>query len=158
MYIKHMKLICSTEKNEIQGIAFIDLKPFRIYGTKEAILRKLNQYRWHIGLSKSQKLLKTFQSVKIQNAQGQESVCKDCPQRVICLVSAHVGNIQWPEEVCPFIKADSRSVKDNKISSQKVVCDKLSFIMEHKCDLCSSNICFSMNSMITRMLCTDFVG
>jgi len=157
MYIKHMKLVCTTDKMNIQGAAYLDLEPLRIIGSKEVIYRLLNYYKWCIGLYEKQKLFQLYQSVNEINGQTSNSPCVICPQKVICLVSSHTDhNHEWLEKICPFFKGSTMTIPDKKLTGEKVKVDKLGFVLAHKCNLCAHRTGCNRSAIIMRILCKNY--
>lgn len=157
MYIKHKKLVLSTEKIVIPGASFLDLGPLRVLGPKQALFSLLFRYQWPIGLSDHNKLYKTYQAI-LENRYGTLiSPCLQCKNKVMCLVSSHTEmNYDWPKEICPYLNSSSDAIADRKIPGEKVRYNKLKFVYDHKCDSCGLKSCCYNYSLIIRMLCTHF--
>jgi len=157
MYIKHMKLVCTNEKLNIPGTAYLDLKPLRVLGPKEVFYRLLDYYKWYNGLYDPQNLFKMYQAVRISHGQIQEFPCLSCSKKVICLVSTHTDrNYEWPKEICPLFQGPAGTIPDKKLTGEKVKLNKLRFIMEHKCTLCAHRTSCQRHPMIKRILCKHY--
>jgi len=152
-----MKLVCSQEKQEPHGAAFMDLGPLRILGPREALFKHLNNYKWPMGLSDPPKLLQTLQSIQ-ETAYGTSfSPCRSCQQKVICLVESHTDQYyKWPGETCPILNNSGKAIPDKKLHGIKIKTHKLKFVMDHKCELCAFKACCYQYLMIVRMLCPNF--
>jgi len=157
MYIKHMKLVCTSVKKVVPRAAFLDLGPLRVFGTKEALYYRLCQYRWPLS-SGQEKLFRTYQSIRALDKKELCSPCTGCPVKVKCLVTCYSDHdYQWPGSLCENIQKDSRTLPDRFFRDKKVTFNKMIFILEHKCDSCGLNACCYGFSMILRILCPNYI-
>ncbi|OVE80500.1 hypothetical protein BVY01_00175 [bacterium I07] len=157
MYIKHMKLICSDLKQKTSGLVSLQNGPLQVLGSKETLFAYLYRYQWPLGLSDHQSLFQMFQNMKLLTHEGTSSPCKSCPKRVICLVTSHQDrDYSWPREVCPLIKAEKHTIRDNQLTGEKLTHNKTRFVMDRKCNACALKACCTHYTLVLRILCNHF--
>ena len=157
MYIKHMRLVCSTVKKTIPNVAFLDLGPLRVYATVQALYRRFYQYRWSMG-QRNGKLFRLYQSVQITRKNTLYSPCTFCDQKAKCLlVSSSENEGGWPGDTCQYTDGELRTLPDRLFRDRKVTDHKAGFVLEHKCKTCGLSSCCGNYSLILRILCKNHV-